>query len=338
MTWEKSPEQGKSVIVPTDDERHDPGVRPRGMTSASARHHLPLQGRTATPRPAPLDGRKAGAACVVRVSSSSSSSSLSSWSSSPEPSTSVDCSTRSLLSRMPPRRGRSSAPGVHSARMSRTRDATTQATSFGASRTKRRTWPPVASATSSRRSPASRRAARHASPLKTCVDGDTYVVAVAYDFHLITPILGQLFGSGLTLGSEARATVLNDAFDPTPGLGVEKLVRYPDADCPSLSPPQVDPLLRTQPEGRSVERQSCPPGLPVGRSGHLSGHHSQHRGNLPDRRDPRRYGVRRRVGPRERSMPGQADVPPRGRDVSVHVHADADRDEAIGLPVEYRHG
>jgi TadE-like protein len=84
-------------------------------------------------------------------------------------------------------------------------------------------------------------------PLKTCVDGDTYVVAVTYDFHLITPILGQLFGSGLTLGSEARATVLNDAFDPTPGLGVEKLVRYPDADCSSLSPAQSIPCFERSP-------------------------------------------------------------------------------------------
>ncbi len=84
-------------------------------------------------------------------------------------------------------------------------------------------------------------------PLKTCVDGDTYVVAASYDFHLITPILGQLFGNGLTLRSEARATVLNDAFDPTPGLGVEKLVRYPDADCSSLSPPQTIPCFDRSP-------------------------------------------------------------------------------------------
>ena len=84
-------------------------------------------------------------------------------------------------------------------------------------------------------------------PLKTCVDGDKYVVAVSYDFHLVTPILGQVFGSGLTLRSEARATVLNDAFDPTPGMGVEKLVRYPDEDCADLSPPQSVPCFERSP-------------------------------------------------------------------------------------------
>jgi uncharacterized repeat protein (TIGR01451 family) len=65
--------------------------------------------------------------------------------------------------------------------------------------------------------------------LRQCVAGDTYVVGVAYRFQLITPILSSLVGSELTLHSEATAVVLNQAFDPTPGASVTKLVNVTNA-------------------------------------------------------------------------------------------------------------
>lgn len=60
--------------------------------------------------------------------------------------------------------------------------------------------------------------------LVDCAEGDTYEVSLAYDFRLLTPILGDIVGNPLTLRSAASATVFNLAFDPTPGLSVEKLV------------------------------------------------------------------------------------------------------------------
>ena len=46
---------------------------------------------------------------------------------------------------------------------------------------------------------------------------------MTYDFHLLTPILGAAVGD-LNLTSTSRAVVLNLAFDPTPGVSVQKLV------------------------------------------------------------------------------------------------------------------
>ena len=60
--------------------------------------------------------------------------------------------------------------------------------------------------------------------LRDCVAGDTYVVSADLAFPLITPILSQLVGTSLTLGAQASAIVLNQAFDPTPGLAPTKLV------------------------------------------------------------------------------------------------------------------
>jgi hypothetical protein len=62
-----------------------------------------------------------------------------------------------------------------------------------------------------------------------CVDGDTYRVSVTYPFRFLTPILGDLLGGGMDLGADSSAVVLNQAFDPTPGASVQKLVRVANA-------------------------------------------------------------------------------------------------------------
>lgn len=58
-------------------------------------------------------------------------------------------------------------------------------------------------------------------PINDCVNGDIYVVQVSHSFKLVTPILGDVVGSSLTLGASSEATVVEDAFDPT---GLEILV------------------------------------------------------------------------------------------------------------------
>jgi TadE-like protein len=58
-------------------------------------------------------------------------------------------------------------------------------------------------------------------PMNDCVNGDIYVVSVSHSFRLVTPILGDLFSSNLTLSATSEATVIEDAFDPT---GLEVLV------------------------------------------------------------------------------------------------------------------
>lgn len=60
--------------------------------------------------------------------------------------------------------------------------------------------------------------------LRDCVAGDTYVVSANLAFPLITPFLSQLVGGSITLGAQSSAIVLNQAFDPTPGLAPTKLV------------------------------------------------------------------------------------------------------------------
>jgi uncharacterized repeat protein (TIGR01451 family) len=60
--------------------------------------------------------------------------------------------------------------------------------------------------------------------LRDCVAGDTYVVRASLAFHLLTPILSQVVGGSMTLTSESSAIVLNQAFDPTPGLAPTKLI------------------------------------------------------------------------------------------------------------------
>ena len=59
--------------------------------------------------------------------------------------------------------------------------------------------------------------------LKDCAEGDTYAVRVDYSFRLLTPILSDITGN-LRIGSTSSAVVLNQAFDPTPGLSAQKLV------------------------------------------------------------------------------------------------------------------
>jgi len=65
--------------------------------------------------------------------------------------------------------------------------------------------------------------------LRDCVAGDIYVVRLSYQFTLITPILGDIIGNSKTLSTEARARVLNVAFDPTPGMAPVKLVDVTNA-------------------------------------------------------------------------------------------------------------
>ncbi len=60
--------------------------------------------------------------------------------------------------------------------------------------------------------------------LRSCLPGDTYRVSASIQFAMITPILNEIMGGGFTLTSESRAIVLNQAFDPTPGLAPTKLV------------------------------------------------------------------------------------------------------------------
>ncbi|MEO8229803.1 MAG: TadE family protein [Chloroflexota bacterium] len=58
-------------------------------------------------------------------------------------------------------------------------------------------------------------------PINDCVNGNIYVVEVTHTFRLVTPILGDIVGSSLTLGASSEATVIEDAFDPA---GLEVLV------------------------------------------------------------------------------------------------------------------
>ena len=77
--------------------------------------------------------------------------------------------------------------------------------------------------------------------LRSCKDGDTYVVASTFDFQLITPILNDVLGTGLTLQSESQSKVLNEAFDPTPGAAV---LKYACVDlgsgCTPIQTPTID--------------------------------------------------------------------------------------------------
>lgn len=66
-------------------------------------------------------------------------------------------------------------------------------------------------------------------PMNDCVNGSIYTVRVTHSFHLITPILGDLLASQLTLGASSDATVLEDAFDPT-GLEILVWVDRDEAD------------------------------------------------------------------------------------------------------------
>ena len=59
--------------------------------------------------------------------------------------------------------------------------------------------------------------------LDDCAEGDTYEVTVVHPFQTLTPMLGSIIGN-LNLSSTARAVVLNEAFDPSPGASIQKLV------------------------------------------------------------------------------------------------------------------
>jgi uncharacterized repeat protein (TIGR01451 family) len=56
-----------------------------------------------------------------------------------------------------------------------------------------------------------------------CVPGDVYIVRAQLGFKPLTPLISTIVGQ-LTFTSESRATVINMAFDPTPGLAPTKLI------------------------------------------------------------------------------------------------------------------
>lgn len=60
--------------------------------------------------------------------------------------------------------------------------------------------------------------------LRDCKPGDVYQVSASTPFRLITPLLSNVVGPDFTLASTSRASVLNLAFDPTPGVSPVKLV------------------------------------------------------------------------------------------------------------------
>jgi uncharacterized repeat protein (TIGR01451 family) len=81
--------------------------------------------------------------------------------------------------------------------------------------------------------------------LTDCDEGDMYEVGLTYPFRLLTPVLGSIIGD-LDLGTTSRAVVLNLAFDPTPGLSIQKFVRptgatnEPDIIAKCLEPDDTD--------------------------------------------------------------------------------------------------
>ncbi len=60
--------------------------------------------------------------------------------------------------------------------------------------------------------------------LRQCVAGDTYRVVASYTFAPITPMLSSILGGNLIVSTSSTAIVLNEAFDPTPGIAPTKLV------------------------------------------------------------------------------------------------------------------
>jgi len=59
--------------------------------------------------------------------------------------------------------------------------------------------------------------------IEDCIAGDTYVVRAQLTFVPITPIISNIVGR-ITLTSQSNAIVINQAFDPTPGLAPTKFI------------------------------------------------------------------------------------------------------------------
>ena len=93
--------------------------------------------------------------------------------------------------------------------------------------------------------------------LANCVDGDTYRVAIDFQFRLITPILGSVLDRGLILHAQSEATVLNKAFNPNPGLSVTKTVRDPKTGkyerTPTPDPVTGQPVYLEFDDGDSIQ-------------------------------------------------------------------------------------
>jgi hypothetical protein len=90
------------------------------------------------------------------------------------------------------------------------------------------------------------------SPMTMCEPEDTYVVVAEHEFRLVTPIVGDIVGTELTLRSEARARVLNLAFDPTPGASIEKRACF-GTGCDPVDTPLFDGTENLYQEGLSGE-------------------------------------------------------------------------------------
>lgn len=74
------------------------------------------------------------------------------------------------------------------------------------------------------------------SQLTQCAPNDTYVVQASYQFTFLTPILSSVLGNGLTLRAQSEATVLNTAFDPTPGASITKYACFGTNCTPAVTP------------------------------------------------------------------------------------------------------
>ncbi|MHB8891253.1 MAG: TadE/TadG family type IV pilus assembly protein, partial [Candidatus Limnocylindrales bacterium] len=60
--------------------------------------------------------------------------------------------------------------------------------------------------------------------LRQCIAGDTYRVEASYTFAALTPVLAAILDGDLTVGTSSTAVVMNEAFDPSPGIAAMKLV------------------------------------------------------------------------------------------------------------------
>jgi Flp pilus assembly protein TadG len=89
--------------------------------------------------------------------------------------------------------------------------------------------------------------------LRNCVEGDTYVVTAQYQFSFITPLVANIVGSPTTIGATSQATVLNVAFDPTPGMAPVKLV---DATQARNFTSEINGVC-VSPEGTNFYRAPC---------------------------------------------------------------------------------
>lgn len=75
--------------------------------------------------------------------------------------------------------------------------------------------------------------------LDLCARDDSYHVRATYTFQLVTPLLGNFFSGGIRLQADATSTVLNLAYDPTPGASLTKYACF-GAGCTAIVTPSLD--------------------------------------------------------------------------------------------------